>query len=183
MNNKEELSRKIGFNIQELLIKTGKLQKELAEYLDIQVNTISYFCNGKRTPNVVQLVEIAKFFNTTVDYLLGLSTNYSNKPNIENAHESTGLTTDTIKRLLEIKSNQDNEEHLLKTIDIIIQDTELLRLIYSYLLDNDKIYAVFDNKGPLDLNDYLLTVEDIRKTFLIGVIEELSKIRTTIINK
>ena len=175
MDNKIELMGVIGLRIQGLLNSRRKLQKDLAEYLDIQENTISYFCRGKRAPNVTQLIEIAKYFNTSVDYLLGLSKNDSKDPDTENAHEATGLSTETIERLFKIKSNVDNEEHLLKTIDIIIQDAELLRLINSYLSDNEKIYAVFDNKGPLELNDQLLTVEDIRKTFLIGVIEELSK--------
>lgn len=50
-----------------------KKQKELAKFLGVTDNTISYFCSGTRNPSIIQLFQIAKFLNVTSDFLLGLS--------------------------------------------------------------------------------------------------------------
>ena len=71
MDNK--LSMTIGERIGTLLRKKGIKQKELAQYLGITDNTISYFCSGSRTPNTAQIKQIAEFFGTSTDYLFGLS--------------------------------------------------------------------------------------------------------------
>lgn len=62
----------IGDRINTALAYRNKKQLELADYLHVQPNIISYFCSGKRTPNTMQIIEIAKFLNVSTDYLLGL---------------------------------------------------------------------------------------------------------------
>ena len=66
-----DLSKAIGKRINTLLAEKERKQKELAAYLGVQDNTISYFVSGRRTPNTEQLVKIADFFNVSADYLLG----------------------------------------------------------------------------------------------------------------
>lgn len=48
-------------------------QKEIAEYLHIRQNTYSQYENGHRALPVETLVELAVFFGTSADYLLGLT--------------------------------------------------------------------------------------------------------------
>lgn len=67
------LSKKIGGNINNLLAVQNKKQNELAKALGVTDNTVSYFCNGNRMPNTEQIIKIAKYFNVSSDYLLGLS--------------------------------------------------------------------------------------------------------------
>ena len=52
---------------------SGVMQKELAAELGVTNNTVSYWCSGKRTPNVRQLVQISQYLDVTTDYLFGLS--------------------------------------------------------------------------------------------------------------
>lgn len=70
-----ELSKIIGQRINTLLSRNNVKQKDLAEYLGVPDNTISYFCNGKRIPNTEQIKKIAQWecFNTSADYLLGIT--------------------------------------------------------------------------------------------------------------
>ena len=68
-----ELSKIIGQRINKLLVINNVKQKDLAEYLGVPDNTISYFCNGKRMPNTEQIKKISDFFNVSSDYLLGIS--------------------------------------------------------------------------------------------------------------
>ena len=63
----------IGIKINKLLKKQNKRQKDLSAYLGIKDNVVSYFVHGVRAPNIRQLIEIADFFDTTVDYLIGRS--------------------------------------------------------------------------------------------------------------
>lgn len=48
-------------------------QKALAEYLHIRQNTYSQYENGQRQIPVSALIELAKYFDTSVDYLLELT--------------------------------------------------------------------------------------------------------------
>ena len=48
-------------------------QKELAEYLHIKQNTYSQYENGQRQLPLDVLIALAKFYNTSTDYILGLT--------------------------------------------------------------------------------------------------------------
>ncbi len=48
-------------------------QQTIAEYLHIKQNTYSQYENGKREiPNAV-LIKLAKYYNTSTDYILGIT--------------------------------------------------------------------------------------------------------------
>lgn len=69
MDNKISL----GTRLNNALAYRNVKQKELAQYLNVPDNTVSYFCHDKRTPNVQQIAEIAKRLEVSADYLLGVS--------------------------------------------------------------------------------------------------------------
>ena len=48
-------------------------QMEIANYLHIKQNTYSQYENGLRQIPIDLLIELSKFYNTSVDYLLGLT--------------------------------------------------------------------------------------------------------------
>ena len=48
-------------------------QKELAEYLHIKQNTYSQYENGQRQLPLFCLIALAKFYQTSTDYILGLT--------------------------------------------------------------------------------------------------------------
>lgn len=66
-----EIKKVIGSRINNALSLRDKKQKDLAEELGVTANTISYFCNGNRAPNIEQLIKISSFLDVTTDYLLG----------------------------------------------------------------------------------------------------------------
>ncbi|MBD0380123.1 helix-turn-helix domain-containing protein [Paenibacillus sedimenti] len=57
--------------IQELRMKKGTSQDELAAFLGRKRATVSNYELGKTEPQYADLVKIADYFNVTVDYLLG----------------------------------------------------------------------------------------------------------------
>ena len=50
-------------------------QKELAEYLHIKQNTYSQYENGQRQIPIDVLIKLAKYYNVSTDYILGISDN------------------------------------------------------------------------------------------------------------
>ena len=48
-------------------------QREIAEYLRIKQNTYSQYENGQRQLPIDFLIALAKYYNTSTDYILGLT--------------------------------------------------------------------------------------------------------------
>ena len=48
-------------------------QKTIAQFLGIQQNSYSQIENGKNNIQVDHLIKLALFYNTSIDYLLGLT--------------------------------------------------------------------------------------------------------------
>ena len=48
-------------------------QKEIAAYLHIRQNTYSQYENGQRQLPIECLIALARYYNTSTDYILGLT--------------------------------------------------------------------------------------------------------------
>ena len=48
-------------------------QKELADYLNVRQNTYSQYETEKRCLPLDALIKLAEYYNTSVDYILGLT--------------------------------------------------------------------------------------------------------------
>ena len=59
--------------IKELREDNDIKQKKIAELLGIQQNSYSQIENEKNTIQIDHLIKLAKFYNTSTDYLLGLT--------------------------------------------------------------------------------------------------------------
>lgn len=94
----------IGNRINTLLAEQRKTQKALADELGVKPNVISYFCKGERTPNTEQIVKIAKYFNVSADYLLGLSGNKALDEKLQFVCNYTGLHENAINRISDMKN-------------------------------------------------------------------------------
>ena len=55
------------------------LQKEIADFLGINVSTYQRYEYGTIKPNIDVIIKLANFFNVSADYLLGLSDDSSRK--------------------------------------------------------------------------------------------------------
>ncbi|MBE7082421.1 MAG: helix-turn-helix transcriptional regulator [Clostridiales bacterium] len=63
----------LGQRLKELRQEQGLTQKELADLLGINSVTYLHYEKEQRQPPLELLVDLAKFFNVTVDYLLGVT--------------------------------------------------------------------------------------------------------------
>ena len=94
----------IGERLRNLMNENKKKQKDVATVLSVTENTISYFVNGKRSPNIEQLCTLAEYFDTTTDYLLGRADARTNNQEIRSICDYTGLSEESVKNLHSLSS-------------------------------------------------------------------------------
>ena len=62
-------------NLKNLRTDAGIGQVELAKKIGVSKGIISLWENGLREPNMYSLIALAKFFNVSIDFLVGLNDN------------------------------------------------------------------------------------------------------------
>ena len=61
----------LGTRLKDLRLKNDKLQKDVANYLNISDVAYGYYEKGERQPNPDMLLKLAEYFNVTTDYSSG----------------------------------------------------------------------------------------------------------------
>lgn len=64
----------IGTQIRNLIDQEGITQKQLAEELNISTTTLNGYIQNRRQPDAKMAIRLAAYFNTTLDYIYGLTT-------------------------------------------------------------------------------------------------------------
>lgn len=115
--------KKIGQRINEALAMRDKKQKELAQVLNVTDNTISYFCSGRRVPNIEQIITISQYLNVSADYLLGIVDTATTNKDLRFVCDYTGLSDKTVTLLhSRIKERAPYREKMFKFINKFITD-------------------------------------------------------------
>ncbi|QHQ62919.1 helix-turn-helix domain-containing protein [Anaerocolumna sedimenticola] len=130
----------IGASIKKLRIKKSITQHQLAEYLNVSMQTISRWETSVTYPDIVMLPILAKYFHVTVDYLLNsggnvMKTIESNRLLVREWSESDA--TD----LFELKQKSNNFIDYLNFS--IVDDT----------LDSIKIWKEYQEMYPVILKE------------------------------
>lgn len=71
-------------NLKSLRLSAGFSQKQLADVINVSQQSINKYENHDVEPNIDTLIAIAKLFDTSVDYLIGMT---DIKRKIENVHQ------------------------------------------------------------------------------------------------
>jgi len=66
------MENKFSENLKSLRLEKNMGQTQLAKELGVSKGIISLWENGLREPNMYSLIAIAKFFNISIDFLVGL---------------------------------------------------------------------------------------------------------------
>ena len=152
--------------MKQLRIKNGLKQQELADMFGLSSGTISFYESEQRKPDIDFIVAIAKYFDVSTDYLLGL-TNAIDKENID-ISKVTGLN-DFSLTILE-QSLKETNNAAAEVIDTVICGGDFLRLVN---LINDKN----EKKPTIDID-----WSDICDKKLSDIFDMDIEQRTTILN-
>ena len=156
----------IGERLKQLRIKNGLKQQELADMFGLSSGTISFYESEQRKPDIDFIVAIAKYFDVSTDYLLGL-TNAIDKENID-ISKVTGLN-DFSLTILE-QSLKETNNAAAEVIDTVICGGDCLRFVN---LINDKK----EKKPTIDID-----WSDICDKKLSDIFDMDIEQRTTILN-
>ena len=63
---------KFGDRLKELRLEKGLTQKQLAEEVNLPSSAIGFWELGKRSPSLDAVIQLAKYFGVSLDYLAGL---------------------------------------------------------------------------------------------------------------
>lgn len=94
--------------LRELMKDTGTKQKDLAQALGVKPQTVSLYTQGQSFPDVNNLAKIARFFDVSADYLIGLAKVPNVDMDIKKVNEITGLSAGIIEWLQSITSQPQN---------------------------------------------------------------------------
>lgn len=103
----------IGQIIRELRKEMDCTQNQLADTLGVTQDSISLWENDKRIPDTHYIVAMAKFFDVTTDYLLGLTDEYKNV-RFNEERGAPSLTFDENRLLKQYRAMSDKEKALLE---------------------------------------------------------------------
>ena len=156
----------IGERLKQLRIKNGLKQQELANMFGLSSGTISFYESEQRKPDIDFIVAVAKYFDVSTDYLLGL-TNATDKENID-ISKVTGLN-DFSLTILE-QSLKETNNAAAEVIDTVICGGDVLRFVN---LINDKK----EKKPTIDID-----WSDICDKKLSDIFDMDIEQRTTILN-
>lgn len=120
----------IGKRINSALALREIKQKDLADHLNVKDNVVSYFCSGSRTPNTLQIIEIAKFLNVPTDYLLGLAELPDGNMDLTRASIFSGIPEKTLLHLSEMYK----DDIIRYSIDGFIQTNTLKSILEEYFM-------------------------------------------------
>ena len=142
----------IGVSIKRLRIKNGLTQNQLAEYLNVSMQTVSRWETSVTYPDIFMLPILSKRFNVTVDYLLNnggsvMKTIESDRFRIREWYESDAPELQKI----ELKANYlkfDTKNDSLNAIKTWIEYQEMFPVI---LKETGKLVGIV---GLVDVNRY-----------------------------
>lgn len=163
----------------ELRNARNKKRQEVADDIGISRASLEYYEKGQRKPDIEVLTLLAKYYDVSTDYLLGLSNAKTTDRDIKFICEYTGLSeksvnilhyfypyeiiVPTINMLLNSENNKfavamwiSNPESELETVDEI-EKLDIITIIESYVnsyysRDEDKLFTMYDT-GRFDTDD------------------------------
>ena len=133
--------------LHEVMKRDGITQQQLAEKLGSKRQTISQYVNGTIQPNIGKLFDIAKIFKVSADWLIGLSDTQSPDTNVQAIHNETGLSEETIEKLMyemQILYNMTNKKTSQEALNAFQQ---YIAFINSKERSDDELYDYAEKQG------------------------------------
>ncbi len=96
----------------------GLLQKEVANYLNVTVATVSNYEKGVHTPDLNTLIKLADFFNVSTDYLLQRTDYKADMNTLNRTLTADYRVSDLLNTILEM--DQHSMEALLDYYELLM---------------------------------------------------------------
>lgn len=139
-----------GKRLFEIRESRGESQQELADSIGITRQSLSRYELGERTANIDLLKKVAKHYNISADYLLGLTDNATVDTNLQAVCDYTGLSENAARTFREV---------ILEDSDHKIYGNFKRKDIVSELLESLNFYELIDDLMDIrEISDDLTTL-------------------------
>lgn len=141
--------------------KAGKKRQEVADDLGISRASLEYYEKGKRKPDTDILFRIAKYFNASADYLIGLSDVPTADKDLKFVCEYTGLSEKAVEEL-----NYNKKSHIQGFWNFVSGKFDILnKLIESKTVFEICLYVDAHYEAAKEINETVKSVvEEYKKT-------------------
>lgn len=135
-------------------------QKALADAIKMRPQTVSLYTTGQSAPDVNTLQKMAKFFNVSADYLLGLVEDEDTDTDVKAIAKYTGLSSRSIRWL-----HHRPQEEITQVLNALIEHTDFIIALYN-IVELKHVAPTVWKEGPLHLpfmekrNNYIMINND-----------------------
>lgn len=147
--SKKELNEKyqspFASRLRELMDTSKMTQDTLAQKIGKTRQTVSQYVNGDSEPGYSTLVKIAEIFNTTTDYLLGVTNAKSISTDERTIVDKTGIKESNLSKIFVAK------EHGLNNMVEYIND--LISIAFTTIGDYDKLCTTLEIPNQCQLKE------------------------------
>lgn len=147
------LRQEIAERIKVLVEASEKPQKEIAKALGISAQALTDYKSARRVGDIENLVNIADYFNTSLDYLTGRSDCAS--PKYDQINKRLGLGELSIRVLEELARDKSDLAPILFSVNTLLQSPKgrmILALIDYYIYSDFEIAFPSYENAPPDMN-------------------------------
>ncbi len=127
-----------GDRLLKLREEMGKSKKEVADALHMPYNTYSNYEADLREPNSEVLIKIADFYETSIDYLLGLTKIKKIDVDLQATCRYTGLSEKAIKFIHSLvlgkSQNKANAKNELNALDVLLSSNAMEKFLMDLSL-------------------------------------------------
>lgn len=111
-------------NLREAIDNSGMTREQIADKVQCDTSSITKYYNGDRYPKTDVIIKLAKLFNVSTDYLLGVTDVTTTDKDLQFVCDYTGLKEETIKQLNfeqnKHKNNLSSDNAFDEALNIII---------------------------------------------------------------
>ena len=153
---------------------TNEKQADTAANLGVTRQSFNNWLNAVNEPDFATLIKIAKYYNTSVDYLLGLSDIESLDSNIKTSCTTTGLSQAAVEKLALWTSDDDKRKLWADYLSYYITSPDFEKALeyinkahncYNGDLNEDVIVKLWQVSRKIEVvTESLIELEEIPKT-------------------
>lgn len=145
MSVQEKANTPLARRLSEIITDTGVL----LEHLGVSAQTVSQWKLGETRPSIENLCEIAKFYDVTTDWLLGLTDVRSVETSVRSICEQTGLAEGVVDWLQSLDMEESIKPYVLSGLNAMLSYPEIEDMCFHIwaMLQNVRKYG--KKSGPL----------------------------------
>lgn len=153
--------------IKQIRLEQNKKQKEVANFLGITEQALSYYERGKREPKLETWQKLADYFDVPIPYLQGLGVSKDNMINLmifrlrwnEQYGPSFLIALDHLKEILQKRINDKDMCYLNNKLDNAVKDEKsVIKFLMDHKKDDELGYLISEHLTFIDDYNFLASL-------------------------